>query len=204
MSSQPPPPKIIDDIPAYITALVIWIGDGDAWHPFDKNACTTFDDFAARLVRYTTAMMVSVGTLRHLHERLYQIAKWCISQKGTYFGPAFSFMVVPPVNTKAVYLLSKRATEEYFMALLRSRLPLYIRRPSSTPVQDFVWFAVQQRWLRKIGRTPFDRRGARMAVIVPGVRQLLRRTNDGNKLAGVFQRQDVASVVAEYLGYAAW
>ena len=41
---------------------------------------------------------------------------------------------------------------------------------------------IRQKRLRKIGRTVEERRGARMAVFAPGVRQLLRR--EGNTLTG--------------------
>jgi hypothetical protein len=104
--------------------------------------------------------------------------------------------------------LSKLELEALYLSILRARRPFHCRAPRRPTMQlvarhmigTFLWTLVHRKRLRKIGRTAFERRGARMAVIAPGVRQLLRRKDDGNELAGVFKRQNVASVVAEYSG----
>lgn len=213
-------------IAAFLAPLVIGVFDytEDGTWIMVKTRWSSCDEFAAELIRVITQShpqrhvcrgtaelaleLITTVAWRHRRQSPRELIDPTINHCGILVSWPPS---TPPPN------LTKLDLEALFLSVLRARRPLAPprgRRFDSIIIHGpwharylisiFLLARVRRKRLHRIGRTAFDRQTARAAVRFPGVRQLLRRRKDGNELAGVFQRKDVASVVAEYLGYSAW
>lgn len=173
------------------------------------------DAFAAELIRSARqAEPNQPHVLRRLGEDLHEFIMAVAEQKVRRIHFLGNFVAWPEGG--AFYpphppVLTKLELETLSMSILRARRALVLPRPRrlhGSPryrLNQFLLVRVRRmRMHKEIGKTLEERRATRAAARFPGVRQMLRRRDDGNELAGVFKRTDMASVVAEYLGYAAW